>query len=315
MFGTQAEVEQEANPPCISSLDAFRIANAIARKEQEAIEHREHELAFMRAVADNDSKALYSRFRKISRDIANDDGVTALMLASIHGHEQVSWLLLSNNNDPLILDKCGRTALFWAIDGSHYTMARRLITCMHARGSINSIKSQHIFDIELRHAVELQNTAIVKELLQAGANVEWGDENGCSTLWIASQSGNPDLVRLLLGGSNPLDLCSANAAGVTPLAVAVMGTHRAVVELLIRHGFRVDIALLTLDAQQTMYLDMCVDATKTVVALDERFRQLIDSFKKEETGAAKDMLLSLLADDAFVIKVYPNSRVDLCRRI
>jgi ankyrin repeat protein len=57
----------------------------------------------------------------------------------------------------------------------------------------------------LHQCVRSSNTEMMKILLDHGANVEIKDADGETPVFVASSSGNPELVRLLLqvGGANP----------------------------------------------------------------------------------------------------------------
>jgi hypothetical protein len=84
--------------------------------------------------------------------------------------------------------------------------------------------------------------AKVKSNLEAGANPNWGDNEGYTPLYIASQQGCLEVVDLLLGNGADPNLVDCNGMG--PLYVAtlegskVRGTdrHVAIVELLLRNG-------------------------------------------------------------------------------
>lgn len=63
----------------------------------------------------------------IEIDSRDQDGMTPLMLAASHGHEEVSRLLLIANADPFLKDEEGRAALYHAASKGHVATMRILL--------------------------------------------------------------------------------------------------------------------------------------------------------------------------------------------
>ncbi|CAI8028796.1 Ankyrin-3, partial [Geodia barretti] len=89
-----------------------------------------------------------------------DEGHTALRLASWKGHVEVVRLLLKAGAAVFIPDKCCRTPLYWASVRGH--------------------------------------RAVVEQLLENGADVSICSEDGLSPLYVASQEGHSEVVDVLV---------------------------------------------------------------------------------------------------------------------
>ena len=75
---------------------------------------------------------------------------------------------------------------------------------------------------------------ILRLLVEAGADVNKADNNGETSLWMASKEGNLEVVRLLLDAGANVD--KADNKGMTPLYVASYMGHLEVVRLLLDAG-------------------------------------------------------------------------------
>lgn len=76
-------------------------------------------------------------------------------------------------------------------------------------------------------------TDIVNVLIQAGANVEFQDNDGCSPLHVASQNGHTEIAKLLIEAS-AINVESLTNEGLTPLHVASQNGHIEIVKLLLK---------------------------------------------------------------------------------
>ena len=71
---------------------------------------------------------------------------------------------------------------------------------------------------------------IVKALVEATADVNWGNKNDATPLLVASQQGELEVVQALLGASAEVD--KVNVDGATALSVASQAGHLDVVKAL-----------------------------------------------------------------------------------
>uniref|UniRef100_A0A8C1E2G1 Ankyrin-1 n=1 Tax=Cyprinus carpio carpio TaxID=630221 RepID=A0A8C1E2G1_CYPCA len=153
--------------------------------------------SFLRAArSGNLEKALDHIKNRIDINIANQNGLNGLHLASKEGHVKMVLELLHNGIDLETTTKKGNTAL-------------------------------HI-------AALAGQEKVIAELVNYGANVNAQSQKGFSPLYMAAQENHLEVVKYLLehGASQSLP----TEDGFTPLAVALQQGHENVVALLINYG-------------------------------------------------------------------------------
>ena len=127
-------------------------ANALAHKLRDAA--RSGDVEGVRAALD----------AKAEINATSDYGVTALSLASDHGHENVVALLLNRGADPNTKDRFYKVSpLGWAVSRSHVGIAGRLIDA-----GANDV------DTALAGAVGMKNEAMVVRIIDSGKATEKG---------------------------------------------------------------------------------------------------------------------------------------------
>ncbi|MCP4370085.1 MAG: hypothetical protein GY797_18515 [Deltaproteobacteria bacterium] len=114
-----------------------------------------------------------------------------------------------------------------SMDASDITEIRKLI---NAGADVNVKNKYEITSLWV--ASEEGYVEVVKLLLGAKADVNEAHTNGATSLWIASQEGYDEVVKLLLGAK--ADMNKANTDGVTPLWQASWKGHAKVVKLLLK---------------------------------------------------------------------------------
>ncbi|HEY2383816.1 MAG TPA: ankyrin repeat domain-containing protein [Terriglobia bacterium] len=90
----------------------------------------------------------------------------------------------------------------------------------------------------LLYAVYDENTAEVRRLLKAGADVSQANSYGASPMGLAAEAGNVDIIKLLLDAGADAD--SPNPDGQTALLAVARTGNVAAAELLVKHGAKVD---------------------------------------------------------------------------
>ncbi|RFU26911.1 hypothetical protein B7463_g9427, partial [Scytalidium lignicola] len=91
----------------------------------------------------------------------------------------------------------------------------------------------------LFYAVQLEYKTIIKLLLEKGADLEMKDYNGWMPLFYAVKYGRKAIVKLLL--ENDADLNVEDKYGQTPLSYALEYRHKATVELLLENGANLNV--------------------------------------------------------------------------
>eukprot|EP00947_MAST-08B_sp_MAST-8B-sp1_P001477 g1477.t1 len=135
-------------------------------------------------------------------------------------------------------DDAGRTMLMRAVSHSDMVLVSHLVACG--------------VDVDIRDkagksavwlASERGIAEAVKLLLEGGgAEVnEVDSEYGCTPLFLAAQEGHGEIVKLLVGAGAKVDLATTDV-GMTPLYIAAYQEHGEIVKLLLGAGAKVDLA-------------------------------------------------------------------------
>lgn len=147
--------------------------------------------AFMAActLGQADKALEYVLDDNIDVDTKTPDGVTALMLAAMHGHEDLVGALLSDDVGAAVgvRDHTGTTALMYANRNGHQRTAKIL------------------FAFSLWSACRAGNAAEVGSLLASGGDVDATIEYGETALMAACEQGHVACARLLLEGGAAVD--------------------------------------------------------------------------------------------------------------
>ena len=145
-----------------------------------------------------------------------NEGETALMTAARSGNVDAVKVLLAHGADVNARESWhGETALMWAVSEKHAAVARELI----AKGA----------DVNARSTInkwERQNSAEPRE--------KWLPLGGLSTLGFAAREGCVECIPVLVEGG--ADINAGDEDGITPLISAIINGHYDVAGLLIEKG-------------------------------------------------------------------------------
>ncbi|NVP58430.1 ankyrin repeat domain-containing protein [Mycoplana rhizolycopersici] len=86
----------------------------------------------------------------------------------------------------------------------------------------------------LHDAAKAGNSALVKQLIDKGADLSEPDATGEPALVIAALAGKPDVVAVLLDRGNDVEI--RNKGGLTALHAASYGGYLDIVEMLVKRG-------------------------------------------------------------------------------
>jgi ankyrin repeat protein len=168
-------------------------------------------------------------------NLANSNQNTALHVAVAKDHVDTVKLLLDMNANVNALDKNGTAALYIAADHAHWEIAKLLLA--DTKLDLNLLPQEDIVFI-LHRAVEDEELAIVKTLVDKKVNLELSDDHGMSPLQIAVEDDNLDMVQLLIENGARLDHIDKN--GNTPLLIAAAKGHVDIFTLLLAKGAQID---------------------------------------------------------------------------
>ena len=165
-------------------------------------------------------------------DIADNDGVTPLMIAALWGRFEYLDRLLDAGADISIAAKCGRTVLHMAAE---LEVGIECLNKLLAKGAGINVKTCKKSITPLHIAAHNGNTETVKELLGAdGIEVNEKTNKGSTALHLAANGGHLDIVRLLLAAG--VENNEKDHDGRTALHLAANGGHSDTVKLLLAAG-------------------------------------------------------------------------------
>ena len=115
--------------------------------------------------------------RGTNLNICDQHGQTALMLASFYGHSKIVELLLEDGADETMVDKQGKTALIFAVEGTNPDVVAKIILDHREQWDIFSFLGEYVNhtdkkgDTALTIAYRRNLNNIVKILLDNGGNI------------------------------------------------------------------------------------------------------------------------------------------------
>lgn len=163
-------------------------------KEEIDARHGSHHPALMHAAERGDVEVVRLLLdAKADVEALQKNSDTPLMRALGRGHSEVALLLLAQGADPT---RAGRMGLIRAAGGG---CDHRVISKLLAKAGASEVSAA------LLAAAEKGNAAVIKQLLDAGANIEIRDSQEKTPLMLALQNGHPEVAKVLLSrGANPL---------------------------------------------------------------------------------------------------------------
>ena len=210
---------------------------------------------------------LYSRItvtllnRGADVNLANNEGVTPLMMASKHDRD-VSLInedytienLIAAGADVNHQSTSGQTALMVACEGRLLSITEILL---ESGANVNLPNGEGM--TPLIKACEEGQEAIADRLLDAGADVNHQSTTGQTALIAACEQGSLAIVKSLM--ERHADINMAKTDGVTPLMMACKAGNITAVEVLIKAGAKVDLK----DSNDKTALDYAKDSKNHVI--------------------------------------------------
>ena len=162
----------------------------------------------------------------VNVDCTNEQGSTALMLATDCRHEPIVQTLISGGANVNIQDSYGQTALMLASQNGHFQIAELLLN-----KQINVNHTANNGSTALMFASENGHFQVVELLLNKQADINCTANNGWTALMLASQNGHFQITKLLLNKQANVNYTGNN--GYTALMLASQNGHFQVAELLL----------------------------------------------------------------------------------
>jgi len=150
-----------------------------------------------------------------------------LHVASKIGHETVVQYLLANRAEVSAIDTNMRVPLHLAAKEGHVVIVRLLLD----NGFDIDVKDKH-GSTPLELAVRGGHMTVIRLLLENGSNVHSKNKDQWTILHQAAFRGNEEVVQMLLDKGSHSDIHTKTSRGCTPLTLAKIGGHQAVVRMI-----------------------------------------------------------------------------------
>lgn len=160
----------------------------------------------------------------------------ALHSAALVGNLGLVQRLLAEDYPVDARDKSGETPLHRAAAWGRVEAAEALLSAGAKLDAASNMGRTPLHKAAGRHFKD--NTAMIKLLLERGADPNARDGQGDSPLWAGAQPGMPDVARLLIGAG--ADVNNRNKQGRTPLHWAVFTKKSDYAKVLLEAGAEVD---------------------------------------------------------------------------
>ena len=162
---------------------------------------------------------------------AENDRFTALHVAASRGHVSLVDALLSAGSEVEAVNILGATACHCAALQGHAEVLRSLVS---AGADVNRAVPGNgiVGETTLKIAAWRGHAAAVDVIISAGAVVDLLGDTGYTALHVASQEGMLQAVGNLIRGGADVNLATSNELGDSPIILAAMGGHTAVIKSL-----------------------------------------------------------------------------------
>jgi ankyrin repeat protein len=189
------------------------------------------EKSFFAAAQARDTLAINAFFDAgINPNAQNSEGRTVLINAAARGELDVVNVLLSRGVDVNVKDNRGYTALAHAIEARYPEVEEALLNRPELDPNAGGLLGRPI----LLAYVWRDNKKATERLLALGANVNLRDADGDTALHGAAETGNVEIMRLLL--DKRADPNTRNKEGGTPLMWAAVFGNDDAARLLLSRG-------------------------------------------------------------------------------
>ncbi|XP_066146580.1 ankyrin repeat and SAM domain-containing protein 1A-like [Euwallacea fornicatus] len=186
------------------------------------------------------SGPLASLRRGPGANVQDNSGYSSLHHASLNGHTEIVRLLLDHDASPNIVDSKGSSPLHLAAWSGHLEIVKLLLSGPVCCNMNLTTKDD---ETALHCAAQYGHTGVVSALLEKNCDPGIRNCRGETALELAAQYGRLETVELLVR-MDPMLIQRTTPDIVfphTPLHLASRNGHKAVVEVLLRAGFNVNI--------------------------------------------------------------------------
>lgn len=251
------------------------------------------------ALQGNDEMVAFLLDSGAKENAVSADGKTALHLATERGHRKCIKLLFAHRADSKIADRNGATCLHVAVGTA--TDESTIPLLVKHKVDLNFQNTQ-TGNTALHLAVEWRRPRIILFLLEKGANIDIGNNEGLTPLQLAANTDNCEAISLLLQRCAHVE--ARSLAGPTALQYAAWKGHWTAFDLLIIGGADINVWNKqgeTLLHEQARYSKSISIASKLLEAganIEARTSQGYTPLQCAAVGLNKTMFNFLLSKDA-----------------
>ena len=166
----------------------------------------------------------------------DEDGRSILHSAVVGGNMHLVQLIVERCGNEKInaQDSEGWTPLMSAVSCGHEAIVKFLLSLSNGAADPNIANAQN--RTALHYAASKGRVAIIKLLIEAGAQTNIKDVTGCLPLHRAASAGQAEALRELLKHTAKPLINARDTSGATPLLLAAVGGHHAAAIMLAAKG-------------------------------------------------------------------------------
>ncbi len=219
----------------INAGDADRVASMYKDSIDYYRKNQEGQSALTLAIKNQDAKTVEVLTKRAVINLKNEDGETPLTLAIKGGNTEIIKLVARRAKASL-KNNTGEAPLFLALDLDDLYLLEELIR----KGADVNRKSNGV--TPLARAAELNKPKIVAFLIKNKAKINQTNDNGETPLYIAVQKGFDTVAGILINKSEDAsgDCNWENKIGTPLLHVATESGNAEIVRILIRYGAEIE---------------------------------------------------------------------------
>ena len=257
------------------------------------------DLALLKAVTADHNEAVkfLLQLETVNIDHTNEEGTTALMLASERGYEDIVHSLLSAGSNVNLQDNNGWTALMKASEHNHISIINMLLQA-NANPHLKKSNGSNALMIASFNG----SCAVAELLINKGVDYKYQREDGWNAFMLACQNGHTEIVKLLL--KEQVDPNAQDKDGWNAFMLACSIGHTQIVKLLLKE--QIDRNVQDKDGMNAFMLACQKGHTQIVELL---LKEKVDPTVKNKDGA-NAFILACATGHTQIVELLLKAQVD-----